>query len=64
MERSTRLVGFLMQDLGVSSEAVAIALRFANSSLGPLHLILWQLGLLSTQQLNLVFDWLEGQSVL
>lgn len=48
------LVGFLMQDLGVSSVAVAIA-HCANTSLGPLHLRLCQLGLLSTQQLNLVF---------
>lgn len=61
LERSTRLIDFLMKDLGVEAERVAIAQRVAKPNLDPLHLVLWQLGLLSSQQLEHAFDWLEQQ---
>lgn len=63
MDRSTRLVEFLSENLGVDAERVAIALR-KTSAIDPLHLVLWQLGLISIQQLERSLEWLEGQPLL
>lgn len=60
MNRSSQLVDFLTQDLGVEAEVMAIAQRRAIP-LDPLHLVLWQLGLISLQQVEVTLRWLEGQ---
>lgn len=60
MERSVKLVDFLTQDLGVEAQGVAIAQRKATP-IDPIHLVLWQLGLISIQQLERALVWLEGQ---
>lgn len=63
MDLSANLVGFLLHDLGIPSEAMAIALQRADANLGPLHIILWQLGFISLEQLERVFCWLEMQPI-
>ncbi len=37
-----------------------MALRLYEQDPGPLHMILWQYGLVSLEQLEQIFDWLEG----
>jgi hypothetical protein len=37
-----------------------MALRHCEQDPGPLHMILWQYGLVSLEQLEQIFDWLEG----
>jgi hypothetical protein len=54
-----RLISYLQEDLAVPSSAIALALRRQEASASLLPMILWQYGLISLEQLNQVFDWLE-----
>jgi hypothetical protein len=55
----TQLINFLQKDLAVSASSIAMALRYCEQDPGPLHMILWQYGLVSIEQLERIFDWLE-----
>lgn len=57
------LVSFLQQELGVSDAEIILAQAKAEST-NLLPMILWQHGLLTTEQLAQVFDWLETANVL
>ncbi|MBD2101234.1 DUF2949 domain-containing protein [Leptolyngbya sp. FACHB-261] len=56
---ATSLVSFLQEDLAISSPDVNMALRLQAQNSGPLPMILWQYGLVSIEQLDQIFDWLE-----
>jgi hypothetical protein len=57
---NTQLIDFLQEELAVSAPSIAMALRHCEQDPGPLHMILWQYGLVSLEQLEKIFDWLEG----
>ncbi|MGJ3249519.1 MAG: DUF2949 domain-containing protein [Elainellaceae cyanobacterium] len=53
-----RLVRFLEDELAIPSTSVAIGLRHQeHPSLLPM--VLWQYGLITLDQLDRIFDWLE-----
>lgn len=58
-----RLIEFLEQDLAVPASAIAIGLRhqeqFAPLPDNLLPMVLWQYGLITIEQLDQVFEWLE-----
>ena len=55
----SRFIRFLQEDLSISAASIAIALRHREQDPGPLPMILWQYGLVTLDQLNCIFDWLE-----
>lgn len=55
----SRLVRFLEEELAVSTSSIAIALRHREQDPGPLPIILWQYGLITLEQLDQIYDWLE-----
>ncbi|NCJ06110.1 DUF2949 domain-containing protein [Synechococcales cyanobacterium C] len=57
------LIEFLQTDLGLSAEVIAIATRKQETLISQIHITLWQYGLISLQQLNRIFDWLEHVGV-
>jgi len=57
---TTQLIDFLQQELAISSTSIAMALRHCEQDPGPLPMILWQYGFVSLEQLEQIFDWLEG----
>lgn len=57
---NTQLINFLQKELAVSASSISMALRHCEQDPGPLHMILWQYGLVSLEQLERIFDWLEG----
>ncbi|MBW4581512.1 MAG: DUF2949 domain-containing protein [Tildeniella nuda ZEHNDER 1965/U140] len=57
---NTQLINFLQKELALSAAAIAMALRHSEQDPGPLPMILWQYGLVSLEQLEQIFDWLEG----
>jgi len=62
MERDrshTQFITFLHDELAISDAALAMALKHREQDIGPLHMILWQYGLVSLEQLQRIFDWLE-----
>lgn len=55
-----RLIEYLKETLGVSGDGISLGLRQVGQATNLLPMVLWQYGLLSTAQLNQVFDWMEG----
>jgi hypothetical protein len=53
------LVDFLQHELGISADAIALAHRTQEETQGTLPIALWLYGLITLEQLNQVFDWLE-----
>jgi hypothetical protein len=54
-----RFLRFLQEDLLISTESIRIAERHVEKSSGSLPMILWQYGLVTIEQLDRIFDWLE-----
>lgn len=55
----SRFICFLQEDLAISAASIAIVLRHRESDPGPLSMILWQYGLVTLEQLDQIYDWLE-----
>ncbi|MGJ3252624.1 MAG: DUF2949 domain-containing protein [Elainellaceae cyanobacterium] len=56
----TQLINFLQNELAIPSEAIAIALRRTDQHSNLLPVVLWQYGLITIEQLDQVFDWLDA----
>ena len=52
-----QFIQYLRTDLAVSEEAIDLALRRQEPSRGPLHMVLWQHGLINIEQLGKAFEW-------
>ncbi|RMF63960.1 MAG: DUF2949 domain-containing protein [Cyanobacteria bacterium J069] len=55
----TRLIKFLREELSVPDASIAIAQKRIERDQGPLPMILWQYGLVTLEQLDRIYDWLE-----
>lgn len=60
MTSQARLIHFLQEELAVPTAAISLALRQSESEASRLPIVLWQYGLITIQQLNQVFDWMES----
>jgi hypothetical protein len=56
----TRFIRFLQEDLAISAASIAMATRQREQDPGPLPMILWQYGLITLEQLDQIYDWLES----
>jgi Protein of unknown function (DUF2949) len=56
-----QLINYLRGELAISNSAIAVALRYAEQDVSQLPMVLWQYGLVTLKQLDLIFDWLEAQ---
>jgi hypothetical protein len=54
-----RLIRFLQEELAIPQASIAVALRHEEASPNLLPIILWQYGLVTLEQLDQIFDWLE-----
>jgi hypothetical protein len=57
--RQDRLIEFLQADLQIPRSAVDTALRQRQSPHISLPMVLWHYGLITLEQLDQVFGWLE-----
>jgi len=55
-----RLIRFLQDELAIPEAAIAVALRHQGSHTNMLPMILWQYGMISLNDLDRIFDWLES----
>jgi len=53
------LIDFLRQNLGIPLNSIEVGLRHCQETTDPLPMVLWQYGLVSLQELEQIFDWLE-----
>ncbi len=56
----SRLINFLREDLSISAASLAVALRHREQDPGPLPMILWQYGLITLEQLEQIYDWMDA----
>lgn len=56
----TKLIQFLQDDLAIPSSSMSIALKQVEHNPGPLPMILWQYGLVTIEQLDRIYDWMES----
>uniref|UniRef100_B8HSJ0 DUF2949 domain-containing protein n=1 Tax=Cyanothece sp. (strain PCC 7425 / ATCC 29141) TaxID=395961 RepID=B8HSJ0_CYAP4 len=57
--RWTRLIEYLQGELAVPKSAIVFALKHCEEKLNLLPIVLWQYGLVTLEQLDQIFDWLE-----
>ena len=57
--KETQLIDFLQQELSIPQDSIAIAQRTMKQNLGPLPMVLWQYGLITLEQLDRLYDWLD-----
>jgi Protein of unknown function (DUF2949) len=57
--RLTKLIHFLQDDLAISASSMSVALKQVEHNPGPLPMILWQYGLVTIEQLDRIYDWME-----
>lgn len=55
----TQFIHFLQDELRLSNDSIAIAERSLQKNPGPLPMILWQYGLVTLEDLDRIYDWLE-----
>ncbi|MBE9113363.1 DUF2949 domain-containing protein [Nodosilinea sp. LEGE 07298] len=53
------LIRFLQDDLAISTASIQVALKHSEQDPGPLPMILWQYGLVTLEQLEQIYDWME-----
>jgi hypothetical protein len=56
----SKFIRFLQEDLSLSASSIALALRYREQNPGPLPMILWQYGLVTLEQLDQIYNWLES----
>lgn len=57
--KQAQLIQFLRWELAIPVSSIATALRHPEQDSGQLPMILWQYGLITLEQLDRIFDWLE-----
>ena len=55
-----RLIRFLREELRIPADSIKVALRHHQEPIPSLlPMVLWQYGLITLEQLDKIFDWLE-----
>jgi len=55
----SRFLEFLSQELSLSHKSISMAERSAQEKSGFLPIVLWQYGLVTLQELDKIYEWLE-----
>ena len=56
----TKLIRFLQDDLAISTSSMAIVLKQIERNPGPVPMLLWQYGLVTIEQLDRIYDWIDA----
>lgn len=56
----SNLIEFLQEELAISPSSIKVALKHSEQDPGPLPMILWQYGLVTLEQLEQIYDWMEA----
>jgi hypothetical protein len=59
-ERTRSLIQFLIEELAVSPNAIAISLQQSEQIDSFLAIVLWQYGFINLSELEKIFDWLAA----
>jgi hypothetical protein len=53
------LIHFLQADLAIPNDAIALGLQRTRETPNLLPIVLWQYGVVSTTELDRIFEWME-----
>lgn len=56
----SRFLRFLQEELAIPTASIAVAQRHWEQDPGSLPMILWRYGLVTLEQLQGIYDWLES----
>ena len=59
----TPLLEYLRHKLAIPADALKMAVKFTEASMGSLPMVLWQYGLIDLQQLDQVLDWIDNRDI-
>ncbi|MDZ8051282.1 MAG: DUF2949 domain-containing protein [Aulosira sp. ZfuVER01] len=59
-KRLAKFLRFLQEELAIPADSLQLALRHPEQNPSLLPMILWQYGLVTLNQLDEIFDWLNG----
>jgi hypothetical protein len=54
-----RFIKFLQEEIDLSAHSIAMAQRSVNENVGLIPMVLWQYGLVTLEQLDKIYEWLE-----
>jgi hypothetical protein len=54
-----RLIQFLREELAIPPSSIAVALKYQEPDTSMLPMVLLQYGLITLEQLDQIFDWME-----
>ena len=54
----SRFIDFLQQELSLSTNSITIAQRYVEQNPNLIPMVLWQYGLVTLEELDLIYDWL------
>jgi hypothetical protein len=55
----TKFIQFLQEELALSTDSIEVVQRSVEQNPGPLPMVLWQYGLVTLEELERIYDWLE-----
>jgi hypothetical protein len=55
-----KLARFIQEDLAISTASIQFALKQVEQTQGPLPIVLWQYGLVTIEQLDRIYEWMEN----
>jgi len=58
--RWTRLIDFLQREMALPTSAINFGLKHCEEQVNLLPVVLWQYGLVSLEQLDRIFEWMEA----
>ncbi|MDJ0508764.1 MAG: DUF2949 domain-containing protein [Crocosphaera sp.] len=58
---STEFSQFLQQEMDLSRDDLAVVFNNRRQPCDPIPMLLWQYGLISLNQLQTIWDWLDAQ---
>ncbi|ATS18936.1 DUF2949 domain-containing protein [Synechococcus sp. PCC 6717] len=58
--RWTQLIDFLQREMALPTSAINFGLKQCDEKVNLLPVVLWQYGLVSLEQLDRIFEWMEA----
>ena len=55
-----KFIKFLKEELALPKDSIAVVQRTVEQNPGPIPMILWQYGLVTLEELDKIYDWLEA----
>lgn len=55
----SHFIEFLKEEINLSSDSIAVARRSVAQNTEFMPMVLWQYGLVTIEQLDRIYDWLE-----